>query len=272
MLKDGTPATLVSETIPNGDDGIRRTLEVMRRLAVRDAADERVTRIVSAHRKGTATQTARALFDYMVRRYHYHSDPQDREHVTAPVHLLTKNSPYAYQDCDDLAGAYASLLTAAGIPNALKVIAWRKTDPPGQYTHVYNEYYDGTTWRPVDLVMRSDGWHNERSPVIRSERVIVLGITDAGLGDNAPIHYSDVDYEAIGKDLLTRALPKPFGGGENVGDVLKQHVIGICLANVRQQLWFHRWRLGAAAAIIGGAFFAGGYASGRLMTKRKRGA
>lgn len=271
VLRDGSIGNLVTVTIPHGDQGIRTTLDRMRMLAIRDASDERVTRIVRRHKKSSHSATARALFDYMVSNYRYHSDPTDREHVTAPVHILTKNSPFPYLDCDDLSAAYSALLTAAGIPNALKVIAWRKTDPPNQYTHVYNEYYDGTDWRPVDLVMRKDGWHNERNPINRWERLVVLEPSEH-MADNAPIVYADVDYEAIGKDLVTRALPKPFGGGENVGDVLKQHVISICLANVRQQLYFHRWRLAGAGAAIGLAFFAGGYAAGRSVSKKRRGA
>jgi len=287
-LLDGRTATLVREKLPPGDAGVRRTLHIMRDLARRDAADDRIRSIVRRHRQGTAAGTARAaasdaylqeiaskhrkgssretayaLWQFMVRNFPYVADPDDIEHVNAPVYTLTKTAPFPYRDCDDLTCAYAGLLTAAGIPNRFKVIAWRKTRPPRQYTHVYNEWYDTGTrrWVPVDIVMQRDGWNNERKPILRSETYPVLSRTEVGmretLSDGAV--GAAIDYEAIGKDILTRALPKPFGQGENIGKVLQEHAVSICLGSVKAQLYAHRYKLMAIAGAGALLFATAGY-------------
>ncbi len=287
-LLDGGSAVLVREKLPSGDAGVRRTLQIMRNLARRDAENDRLRSIVKEHRQVTAAGTARAaaadgyfqdiaarhrqgsdratayaLWQFMVKNFPYADDPDHIEHVTAPVYTLTKATPFPYRDCDDLACAYAGLLTAAGIPNRFKVIAWRKTRPPRQYTHVYNEWYDTNArrWVPVDIVMQGDGWNNERKPILRSETYPVLGRTEVGvreaLSDSASS--AEIDYEAIGKDILTRGLPKPFGQGENIGKILQDHAVTICLGNVRAQLYAHRYKLIAIAGAGALLFATAGY-------------
>ncbi|MBU3742447.1 MAG: hypothetical protein FGM24_09220 [Candidatus Kapabacteria bacterium] len=273
-LTDGSTASLHRESLPPGDEGVFKTLAIIERFVLRDAKDPRVVEIARAHKRRSERATAKALFDYMVANHRYVADPEDREHFTAPVYHLTGRAPFAYKDCDDLAGAMAALLTAAGIRNALKVIAWRKTDPPGQFTHVYNVADLDGVWTPMDLVMREKGFANEKRPIIRSaEWIIGRGRsqsqidTSRGLADE--FVYPDINWEAIGKDILTRALPKPVGNGENVGEVLRQHMVAICVTSVKQQLLANKGKLLLAGTVAAAGFTTIGFVAA-VVTQRLR--
>lgn len=270
---DGRIATLVRAELPDGDAGTRATLGIMSNLARRDASDRRLRQIVSRHEGHTDRETAHALWRHMVGNYPYVADPETHEHVTAPVYTLTHTSPYPYRDCDDLATANAGLLTAADIPNRLKVISWRRTRPAGQYTHVYNEWYDkaAARWIPVDVVMGKDGWNNERKPIRRSETRDVLSINEQQHGTAmADSGANAIDFEAIGKNILTRILPKPLGRGENVGAVLQEHAVTICVGSVKAELYKNRYKL-AVAGVGAGVFCATiGYVAALAVTRSKQ--
>ncbi|MBS1562372.1 MAG: transglutaminase domain-containing protein [Bacteroidetes bacterium] len=273
-LLDGSKGILTRETLPDGGDAsVMATLGIMERLIIRDAQDERVRKIVAKYKGRTERETAKKLFDFMVANFKYAADPDDREHFTAPVHILTKNSPFPYRDCDDLAGAMAALLTAAGITNSLKVIAWRKTNPPGQYTHVYNEAILDGARVPMDLVMRSSGFNNEKKPIIRSHTWLIGSNVPlpASLQNGSALHddlqYPDINWDGIGKDILTRALPAPFGKGENVGEILKQHMTAICVASVRQQLMANKDKIILAASAGAALFTTIGFVSAYALQK-----
>jgi hypothetical protein len=271
VLRDGSRGTLVRMSIPSGDAGIRTTLGVMADLAQRDADSAVVHSFLRRCTKGSTTSdaTVQCLYETMVRMFPYVSDPTDREFVHAPIHTLARNSPYDYRDCDDLSTAFASLLTAAGVPNRFRVISWRKTNPPLQYTHVYNEWWSASKkkWFPSDIVMGRDGWKNQRSGIKRTETYDVLPL-GGGLSD-APTEYAPVNYEAIGKDILSRSLPTVLGGkGEAVGAVLQEHAVGLCVGNVKHQIYLNRYKLVGALAAVCTVFFGIGYVTA-VGTARK---
>lgn len=273
VLRDGTQGTLVRMRIPSGDDGIRYTLGIMADLAIRDASSDIVRDFVRRCTKGATTSdaTVRCLYDTMVSMYPYVSDPTDREFVHAPIHTLAYNSPYDYRDCDDLSTAFASILKAAGVPNRFRVINWRKTDPPLQYTHVYNEWYsrEKRRWFPSDIVMGKDGWKNQRKGIKRTETHDVLALRGGGLSD-APTEYAPVNYEAIGKDILTRSLPPVLGGrGESVAAVLQEHAVQMCVGNVKHQIYLNRHKLIGGLAGVCAVFFGIGFATA-VGTARRR--
>lgn len=256
------------------DEGVYITLTLMEQLALRDATTDVVREIVARHKGRTDEETARNLFRYMVKNFPYRDDPADREFVTAPIRTLTATSPFTYRDCDDLATAYSALMTAAGIMNAFKVISWRKTNPPGLYTHVFNEIRLGGKWMPVDLVMKNEGWNNERKPVIRSERWLVGGTRGKAyehyLNDSGNVASQvTLDWNAIAKDILTRALPKPLGNGEEPGEVLKQHAVGICMEGLKVQLAANKSKI-IAGAVVGATFFMTVGALGALVVMRSK--
>lgn len=289
-MKDGTTGVHYRIAVPDGDDGVFATLWLMEYAVLRDSRGPELARIVARYAEGSKRATARALFRYVARNYPYRSDPKDREFVHGPVRTLLRNSPFAYRDCDDLAVALSGLLTAAGIRNAFTVIAWRP-DAPQQFTHVYNEAYIDGRWIPMDLVMGANGWNNKRSPVNRRARWIVgehvsmrrgetaalndemnddmnNGMCDdmnGGLWDKGEV---DIDFEAMAKDVLTRALPPPLGRGENAGEVLKQHFLAICMSGLKAQLYEHRaaaFGIAAGGAII---FTTIGFAMGTVRARR----
>lgn len=278
-MKDGTRGTVVRMAVPDGDDGVWATLWLMEYAVVRESDNPVLTGIATRLRASSQRATARALFRYLVRNYPYRSDPDDREFVHGPVRTLSKTSPYGYRDCDDLAVALSGLLTAAGIRNAFTVIAWRP-DAPQQFTHVYNEAYIDGRWIPMDAVMGHDGWNNRRSPVNRRARWIVgrhvamrggqaAALNDEFMQDDAVNKGEvDIDFEAMAKDVLTRALPPPLGKGENAGEVLKQHFLAICMSGLKAQLYQHRVAIAGIAA--GGAliFTTIGFAAGTMRAKR----
>lgn len=271
-LLDGAQATLHRETLPDGGDAsVLATLAIMERLIVRDAVDPRVKAIVKKYRGRTQRETAKNLFDYMVKNFRYVSDPEDREHFTAPVYLLAKVSPFEYQDCDDLAGAMAALLTASGISNSLKVIAWRKTDPPGQFTHVYNEATLDGKRVSIDLVMRGRGFDNEKKPIIRSKLWKIGSKTPLPASLSDDLQYPDINWEGVGKDILTRTLPQPIGNGENVGEVFKQHVTAICVQSVKLQLLANKSKIIAAASVGAALFTTAGFIAAYALNKYRSG-
>lgn len=169
-LADG--ARLCETRQLSGDKGIFQTLYLMRDLARRDSKDAQVVDLAKKLRQSKDIDTVYAVWEYMVDKYPYQSDPDDHEFVNAPIHTLSEayNSQYPYRDCDDLATAFGCLLRAAGISRQyFKAIAWRKND----FTHVYNVVFvpDIDSYIPIDLVMAKNGFGREKQPQIRSVHI-----------------------------------------------------------------------------------------------------
>lgn len=169
----------VDTEIPDGDAGIDATVVAMWRLANRDAVNPEIVAIARKYKTADATQTTRALFDYVWKNYPYKSDPAGREQITAPIHMVNGNNPQ--EDCDGLVTLLVSLLTAAGINSRIKVIAWRRHE----YTHVIAEFYDGSQWWPLDPTKKADGWKNQVQKVIREKRYENPNMIMTTLEDNA---------------------------------------------------------------------------------------
>lgn len=166
-LDDG--AKLCEENQLPGDRGIYQTMYKMRDLIRRDARDERIIKEARKHIGATDLETVQNIWKFVVKNYPYMRDPEDREFVNAPIHVLSEEylDEYPYRDCDDLTVLFACLLKAAGIRDQyIKALAWRKHD----YTHIYNWVRIPSLggYLPIDIVMKKDGFGNQKSPERRA--------------------------------------------------------------------------------------------------------
>jgi len=117
----------------------------------RDAKDKEL--IVEAKKLTGATdyETARNIYNYVVKLVPYKSDPVDRERLTAPIHLLKGHKKG--EDCDGMVMLANALLTAANIKNRILVIAWRKPE----FTHVVSQALVNGNWIEIDCTIGNGG-------------------------------------------------------------------------------------------------------------------
>lgn len=108
--------------------------------------------------------TIRNVFNYVIARVPYKLDPEDREYLTAPKHLISGKQ--IGEDCDGMVMLICTLLLILGYKVRIKVIAWRKTE----YSHVVAEVYDGKRWIELDATMPATGYDVKNRFTIRTKR------------------------------------------------------------------------------------------------------
>lgn len=252
VMKDGTVATKKVETLKAGDAGVDQTVAKMKRLSVRDSKNPEMIRIAKSLKGKTDVETAQNIFKYVVKNWKYVSDPEDSEFVTAPIHIVTDNTPFEYIDCDDYAALLTALLLASGegFKVRYKVIAWRKHE----YTHVYIECYIPSlkAYVPMDAVLKNKGFGNERPKIIRKK---YYNVTSAdALNDNEDVN---IDVEEFGKQSLLRLIR----GESDINTEARKLVQEVCTQGVKQKIKNNAGTITLAA--IGGSalmFTAGYYA------------
>lgn len=173
-MSDIQPVIEKNIRIRNGDAGVLDTIGLMKQFVLRDAEHELICEVAErlTRKADTPLSKVYALWEFVQSNYHYRADPDDREHLTAPIHLLTEcnandQRECSHADCDDLTMLLSCLITAIGIDNAFKVIAWRddlyvKELHYKMFSHIYNIVrVSNNAWIPIDVVMRSSGFANE---------------------------------------------------------------------------------------------------------------
>lgn len=261
-LRNGETAIKTIEDMIPGDRGVERTMEEMVRMVATDVTDTEIRRVASTQRGPTVEATIRATFNWLADNYTYHSDGVD-EHLTSPWITVRKASPYKAFDCDDMSMLLSALLGANGIDTAFKAIAWRQTQPPNQYTHVYVlARIPGKGWIPLDPVMGKNGFGNERAPIYRS--MIMPVRLNAALSDDGEAMATtiDMDWNAVGMEVGERIYK-----GENVANIMKDVVKRICIAGFKAELAARRPTLILGGVGIAAAFITGGIFIGRSMRK-----
>lgn len=265
-LRNGDTATKTIQDMIPGDRGVERTMEEMVRLVNTDVHDAEIRKVAASLRRATVEGTIKATFDWLTSNYKYHTDGAD-EHLTSPWITVRKASPYKAFDCDDMSMLLSALLSANKIDSAFKAIAWRETDPPNQYTHVYTlARIPGKGWIPLDAVMGKDGFGNERSPIYRS-LIMPVRLTKTGLSDEPEAMATSInmDWDAVGLEVGERIYK-----GENVANIMKDVVKRICIAGFKAELAARRPMLIMSGVGIAAAFITGGFFLGRSSRKVSR--
>lgn len=156
-----TPAPIPVRRIPTppGDGLTLRTLEEMRRVARRAAADpvivaaavDAVRHVDGRDRRALAL----AIRDWLATRIAFLADPAiDGDVLRTPRHLVGEVALYgrARGDCDDVATLAAALGLAVGLRARYVVLAWgRPGDVRAPWRHVYAELWTGDGWQELDV-------------------------------------------------------------------------------------------------------------------------
>lgn len=132
------------------DVAVDQTVAHMRRLAIMDAHSPEFKSLARKLRGKTKMETAKNMFDWVVKNIQYEHDPPEYEYITRPKALLQKRK----EDCDGMATLLATLFKTVGIECYFKVIAWRIHN----FTHVYlTAKLSNKGWSPIDPVLKIFG-------------------------------------------------------------------------------------------------------------------
>ncbi len=136
----GVTPRVTSGRLPAGDEGTRKTLDMMRTLAEEGARDltvrETAIAIVKAAEAAAHNSLAelQALFEFVRDRVRFTSDILGVETLQGPAYTLRVMAG----DCDDRAVLLVALARSIGLPADLsfRVVALNKARP-GSFSHVY---------------------------------------------------------------------------------------------------------------------------------------
>lgn len=164
------PQTHELRAIPNGADGTRATLDIMRQfvrrykksLALRNLALSVVEPVLQGTRKNYAAQV-RAIHSFVQNHINYVQDINGVETLATPLRTLEMRKG----DCDDQAVLVATLLEAIGHPTRFVAI---KTKPFGPYVHVFTETKIGPKWVAVET---TENWPVGFAPPQQAARMVV---------------------------------------------------------------------------------------------------
>lgn len=135
------------------------------RIDLRDRKHPLIQSTAKKLKRNSEMETIRAAFDYVVRLVPYKSDPPDREHIVAPIHLIAGN--VVGEDCESMVLLLSTLLNVLGIETKYTVLAWRKR----QFTHVILKAKTKNGWIELDPTQGSKGFGHSIPPdkIIRSK-------------------------------------------------------------------------------------------------------
>ena len=167
LSKGAAPLTSTLEYIPDGVEGTRATLRLMRRIlrAYKTSLPVRLTalKIVENLPPKAWGQQAAAIQRWVRDNIRYVKDVRGVETITTPDKMLELRQG----DCDDKTLLAATLLESIGHPTKFVAVSF----VPGVYSHVLAETLIGNRWVPVETTMEGKeiGWFPPE--VVRSIRV-----------------------------------------------------------------------------------------------------
>jgi transglutaminase-like putative cysteine protease len=149
------PAQVLA-SIPDGQDGIRETLKVMRDWAVAGsqtpAVRDQAVNIVFYIPKGAWVGKAKALWQWVKANIKYIPDPYGTEQLHWAATVLSQR----YGDCDDQTILMAAMLLAVGIPTRIMAVALNQA---GVFEHVFAQAYLGNDWVTMETTEdKPFGW------------------------------------------------------------------------------------------------------------------
>jgi hypothetical protein len=171
------PARNATLEIGGGDDAIRRTADVMRRLIVAGSGHplvrDHAERAVAGVRPGRRLEEIRRVRDYLATRVDYRRDPVTHEWIQTPWRVLTQidHGRRPQLDCDDLTALSLAMTGAIGYDTVIKVISTRAD---GAFNHVYGLVeVDEATVAPLDMTR---AWAPRGAPWPRETRVLEVPV------------------------------------------------------------------------------------------------
>jgi transglutaminase-like putative cysteine protease len=142
--------------LPDGPQGIRETLKIMRDWVRAFKADpiirDKAVNLIMYVGRNDYFGKAAAIYDFVKSNVTYVPDPNGIEMVHWPTQTLSQGAG----DCDDQATLVAALMESIGIPTRFAAVGFE----PGQFSHVYAEALIGRDWLPMDTTEpdRGIGW------------------------------------------------------------------------------------------------------------------
>lgn len=214
----------LSYSLPGGDRGVAKTMDLIRSLvdsAIKDPFVNR-TAIEILHQSNAPQYdqlaAARTIYDWVHRNIRYVQDPVGKETVR-PANVILK---VRAGDCDDINGVLIpSLLGTIGITTRGVTIA--AAQGSNDFSHIYAEAMLNGQWvaldaaRPNVVFGQAPGtyWRRAEWPLTGSEvgqGGYLAGM--AALGDTAPIDWVQaIGTEASGIIQSLRASPQNLGPG-----------------------------------------------------------
>jgi hypothetical protein len=128
----------------------------------RDIKNKDIIALAKSLKGNNPNATIKNIYDYVLKNHPYKSDPAGREKLTAPARLI--NSFFKGEDCDGHTMLVIALAGAVGIKGRIITIAWRND----QFTHVYPELWNGSTWVRADVSWKEYG-HEPKVSVKRKK-------------------------------------------------------------------------------------------------------
>lgn len=144
--------------IPDGPEGVRVTLEVMRRLAREARLDPAIQRLAIELTSDVANEDfygeIEALHAFVRDEIRYVQDVNDVETLRLPMETLELRAG----DCDDKSVLLAALLESIGHPARFVALAFE----PDLFEHVLVETKLGNRWLPLETTKEvAPGWEPE---------------------------------------------------------------------------------------------------------------
>lgn len=146
--------------LPQGEQGIRATLQLMQRLVsqfkrhpqVRGEALSLVSHLAPKDKRGEVE----AVFLYVQNHIRYARDIRGMETLQTPIVTMDLEAG----DCDDKSTLLAAMLESIGFQTRFAAVGH---SAPGVYSHVYVEVKLGNAWLPLDATMHHPmGWAPRR--------------------------------------------------------------------------------------------------------------
>lgn len=148
------PYTLTG--IPDGPEGTRETLSIMRRIVRLARHDPQIRAlaesIIQFVPEKEGAQEVDALRIWIRENIRYTADTNGAEMLQTPLALLRSRNG----DCDDQAMLLAALAESIGYPTRFAAVAFQ----PDNFEHVFAEVRLGTRWIPAETTEPVElGWY-----------------------------------------------------------------------------------------------------------------
>jgi transglutaminase-like putative cysteine protease len=153
------PALLLG--MPDGPEGVRFTLDIMRRMVKKFRADPAIRALAESlvadlPSKDYASEVRR-LFYFVRDEIRYTQDVNEVETLKTPSATVETRQG----DCDDKSALLATLLETLGHPARFVAVGFA----PEDFSHVYVETYVGKSWLALDTTeMVEPGWSPYSGP------------------------------------------------------------------------------------------------------------